>query len=146
STASTRAAEFVQPELANELSSALSRLAAQGASRLLTASILRILAAERAETQAVADRYELVWSGDETASETRCTSVVVEQLFAEAQESILVASYVIERTERAAAILGSLARRIDVEPSFRVQLFINIDRQFSDTRPAAEIVHDWMET
>ena len=94
------------------------------------ARMLRLLAEERAAAQAVADRVELVWSGTEVLTATsRDTAVVVQELFREARESVLIASYALDTGSKAEELFGILAGRMDAEPDLRVRLFVNIHRK-----------------
>ena len=72
----------------------LLELGARGMAPEHIAHTLRLLSEERARAQAIADRVELVWSGTEVmAGGSRDTAVVVQELFQEARESVLIASY-----------------------------------------------------
>lgn len=103
------------------------------------ALFLRALAAERAEAQAIADRTELVWSGDELPAQTRSTAVVVQQLFEEAKESVLVASYAFDQGG-GDDLFGALAARMDAEPALRASFFVNVERRFGDGRSDDELL------
>ena len=119
---------------------------AEGLSVAHAAMLLRLLAEERGSTQTVADRVQLVWSGtDVPGSTTRDTAVVVQELFRSARRSVLIASYALDHGEKAAAIFGLLARRLDAEPSLDVRLYVNVHRGHDETRSPAELVREFSE-
>ena len=99
---------------------------------------LQLLAAARAEAQGMTDRVELVWSGLEGAGAvTRDTAVVVQELFFSAKRRVLLSSYAVDRGDKARALLGTLAKRLDEDPGFEVELYVNIHPDGSD-RPAQD--------
>jgi hypothetical protein len=137
--------EVVPDDEAAAVSHDLRALGDAGAPAVVVSGFLRSLAAERAVAQALADRYELVWSGDEISAETRSTSVVVRQLFQAARRSVLVASYAFDYGEGAAALFGGLAARMDGEPDLIVRVFVNVDRKYGDERSDAELLRDYAD-
>ena len=123
----------VPKELTEAVQDELRTLLAEGMSPDHVARMLDLLAAERADAQAVADRVELVWSGVEVMpAESRDTAVVVQELFREAKESVLVASYALDKDDKARALFSLLAERMDQEPELSVRLFVNVQRKFDD--------------
>jgi len=108
------------------------------------ATVLRLLAGERAVTQASADRLELVWSGPGIeGSGSRDTAVVVQELFRRAKRSVLVASYALDRGEKARALFRPLAARMDAEAGLDVRLFVNVHRVFGDDRDDGVLVREF---
>lgn len=79
----------------------------------IVAEMLRTLALERERSQAISDSLELVWSGERAVTGARHTSVVIQQLFEQAQQSVLIASYVLAKDEMASRLFGRLAARMD---------------------------------
>ena len=125
----------------------LQDLSARGMAPLHVARMLHLLAEERAATQAVADRAELVWSGIESAAATsRDTAVVVRELFREATESVLIASYALDTGSKAKELFGTLASRMDAEPGLRVRLFVNIHRKQRDDTADAVLLREFADT
>jgi phosphatidylserine/phosphatidylglycerophosphate/cardiolipin synthase-like enzyme len=85
---------------------------------------LRLLARERRARRAARDDIALVWTGpEEGATSSRDTQVVVQELFAAADRSLLIASYLHANWD---TVFGPLARRMDVTPSLRVRMVVNI--------------------
>lgn len=110
------------------------------------AHMLRLLAEERAASQAIADRVALVWSGTEVmAGASRDTAVVVQQLFREAQQSVLIASYALDTGSKAEALFGPLANRMDAEPGLRVRLFVNVHRKHRDETADAVLLREFAD-
>jgi phosphatidylserine/phosphatidylglycerophosphate/cardiolipin synthase-like enzyme len=102
-----------------------------GASPPVLARMLDALAAERAEAQYTADRTELVWTGPESqGSRTRDTSVVVRQLFASAERTVLVSSYAVYDGR---AVFEPLIERMAQVPTLQVRLFLNVARPSDGT-------------
>jgi phosphatidylserine/phosphatidylglycerophosphate/cardiolipin synthase-like enzyme len=118
----------------------LQDLSAGGLPPRQLAMVLRALAAERADAQAIADRTELVWSGEETSSQTRSTAVVVQQLFEEAQRTVLVASYAFDHSSGGDSLFAKLAARMDAEPGLQARFFVNVERRYGDDRTDEAIV------
>ncbi|MCZ6691781.1 MAG: DISARM system phospholipase D-like protein DrmC [Planctomycetota bacterium] len=110
------------------------------------AHMLRLLAEERAAAQAIADRVELVWSGTEVmAGASRDTAVVVQELFREARESVLIASYALDSGTKAEALFGALAKRLEAEPDLRVRLFVNVHRKHKDETAEAVLLREFAD-
>ena len=141
-----RLSELVPEEHAAALGLELRALAQAGLRAPQVALLLRMLAAERAEAQAISDRYELVWSGDEGGAETRSTPVVVKALFQQAKRSVLVASYAFDHGDNARVLFEGLAARMDAEPELVVRFFVNVDRKYGDTRTDGEVLRDYAGT
>jgi len=110
------------------------------------AHMLRLLAEERAAAQAIADRVELVWSGTEVMAGARDTAVVVQELFREAREAVLIASYALDSGDKAKALFGALAERMDAEPDLRVQLFVNVHRRYQDETAEVVLLREFADT
>ncbi len=110
------------------------------------AHALRLISEERTAAQAIADRVELVWSGTGfTGSGSRSTAVVVQELFREARESILIASYALDGGGKAKALFGALAKRMDAEPDLLVRLFVNVHRKHKDETSEAVLLREFAE-
>ncbi len=97
----------------------------------------RLLAEEREASQAIRDRIDLVWTGPEVAgSRSRDSATVARELLGRAKRSVLLASYVIDpNSEKARALLGSLAQQMDANPDLLVRLFINVARPWLNGVP-----------
>lgn len=87
---------------------------------------------------------ELVWTGPEgVVSHSRDTSVVARDLFACAERSVLVSTFVIRQAE---FILEPLARRMDERPELAVRLFVHVGRDWRDTRHESEILREYADS
>lgn len=136
----------VSDELLDDVVGELQDLSARGMTPPHIAWMLHLLAEERAAAQAVADRVELVWSGAEVLTATsRDTAVVVQELFREARESVLIASYALDTGSRAKELFGTLAGRMDVEPDLRVRLFVNVHRKRRDDTADAVLLREFAD-
>ena len=134
-------------ELVKEVLGELRELSESGMAPPHIAHMLRLLAEERAAAQAIADRVELVWSGTEvTGGVSRDTAVVVQELFREARESVLIASYALDSGSKAKALFGPLAARMDAEPGLRVRLFVNVHRKYRNKTAEAVLLREFADT
>lgn len=105
---------------------------------LPAAYLLRLLAQEREQAQRAIDRLQLVWTGPETpGSRSRDTAVVVRELFASAERSVLVSTYAIHQGRQT---FLPLAERMAARPGLSVRLFLNVQRPHSDQTPESELL------
>lgn len=108
------------------------------------AQMLRLLAEERAAQQQLGDRVELVLSPPELDQvDARDTAVVVQDLFRRAQHRLLIVTFALDSREKAEALFGELALRMDAQPDLSVSLLVNIHRAYGDQTPAARLVRDF---
>ncbi len=120
---------------------ALCELHAAGVAPANIATMLELLAAERLDKQVARDAVSLVMSPPEQNTENaRTTGEVVQELFREAQRSVLVASYAIDDGAKAEALFGDLAARMDAEPNLEVTLIANIHREYGDTAARRSLI------
>jgi phosphatidylserine/phosphatidylglycerophosphate/cardiolipin synthase-like enzyme len=106
--------------------------------------LLRSILAERTAQQVRRDGIDLVWTGEEVLGASgRDTKVVIQELFQQAQNSVLIASYAIDKGDSAKAIFGKLATRMDRDPKLRVRMFLNIQRDFRDTTASKVLIRDY---
>ena len=69
--------------------------------------------------------------------ESRDTSVVVSDLFRQAEETILIAGYAVYQGQK---VFHALAQRMVERPALRVRMFLDIQRKPGDTSSSAELV------
>lgn len=109
--------------------------------------MLKNMAAERASAQAVSDRLDLVWSGIESGGATvKDTAHVARELFRQVRRSVLIATYAIDKGEKAKALFGELATRMDDEPDLVVRLFLNVHRPHNDAKPESVLLREFAST
>jgi hypothetical protein len=90
------------------------------------AAALSLLADEREAASHAQGGAELVWTGPELpGAESRDTLVVVRELFASAESSVLVSGFAVSQGKE---VFGPLARRMADVPSVKVRLFLNVAR------------------
>ena len=136
----------VSDELLEDVLGELSQWSESGMAPAHIAHMLRLLAEERAAAQAITDRVELVWSGTEVmAGASRDTAVVVQELFREAREAVLIASYALDSGSKADALFGALAKRMDSEPDLRVRVFVNVHRRHKDETAEAVLLREFAD-
>lgn len=101
------------------------------------AAVLELLVRDRQERKLPEPPIDLVTTGPETQGITnRDTSVVVRELFAHAQECVLVVGYAVYQGQR---VFETLAKRMEESPELDVQFFLDISRPDGDTT-ASDIV------
>lgn len=136
----------VPRELEEPVAAELREMTVSGMAPAHIARLLRALESERRALQAVADRVEVVWSGtEEPGSRTRDTAVVVRELFRGARRSVLVASFAVDRRDKAEALFGPLADRLDADPELSARLFLNVKRAHRDERPESVLLREFAE-
>jgi len=131
--------EQLDPKAILELEGLLS----EGMTAIHLALLLEEIALAKATVQAVEDRVNLVWSGPDATSQARDTRVVIQEMFREAKEHVLIATYAIDKGEKAKSLFQSLAAKLDNQPGFHVEVFLNIQRSLSDDRPDRILVHEF---
>jgi phosphatidylserine/phosphatidylglycerophosphate/cardiolipin synthase-like enzyme len=110
-----------------------------GFSEVLLAAALELVLQDRQRRPRLEDAIDLVLSGPETpAGANRDTRVVVREMFANAQESVLVAGYMVFQGK---SVFQALADRMLAVPGLRVRLVLEIKRRQGDTTPASLLVH-----
>ena len=139
-------ADLVPTPLSRKVAQELQHLLEQGMQPGHMAYTLHLLAAERATSQQLRDRVELVWTGKKLmGSAIRDTSVVVSELLSAAKQSVLISTYAVDRNEKARAIFTVLAERMETLPDLQVCLFINIKRPFTNKTPDSELLRAFAE-
>jgi phosphatidylserine/phosphatidylglycerophosphate/cardiolipin synthase-like enzyme len=103
---------------------------------------LSLLADEREAAARESGRVELVWTGPELpGAGSRDTLVVVRELFASAESSVLVSGFAVHQGKE---IFEPLARRRAEVPSLKVRLFLNIARPPGSRDRDLDIVQDFV--
>lgn len=137
----TALAHHVPPEDLDAIVAALAELYADGMAARHIGRMLALLAEERTYSQRMSDRIQLVWSPpDHDHVDARDTAAVVQELFQLAERSLLMVTYSLDHGDKAAALFGALAERMDREPELAVRFCIDIKRKEWDERPAAAVV------
>jgi phosphatidylserine/phosphatidylglycerophosphate/cardiolipin synthase-like enzyme len=81
---------------------------------------------------------ELVTTGPEAGTVTnRDTQVVVQELFRNAEHSVLVAGFELHKAE---PVFRTLAERMAEEPRPSVRMFLNVNRPFGNTSTDGELI------
>lgn len=135
---------YVAQASAPGVASEFTEMAGEGMGPAHIARLLRVLVEERTAAQAVADRLELVWTGAEVAGTmSRDTFVVAQELFRQVRRHLLISSYNIDTGQKASAMFGDLARRMDNEQDLNVRLFLNVQRKMDDQRPGKVLLQEF---
>ena len=113
----------------------LERLIGDGMSQSHLSYLLRNIVAAR---QSVAvPTLQLVWTGPDHTSSSRNTAVVLRELFASAQRSVLIVGFAVHRGRE---IFKELAGRMAQAPGLEVRMFLNIARALRDTTTAEQLI------
>lgn len=124
----------------NEFAAEVLRLSDEGMSPAHLAMLLNATA-EAVEARNAANVTELVWTGPELPGvASRDTSVVVRELWAEAERDVIVSTFVVQNV---AAVFLPLAQRMDELPSLRVRIFLHINRSHRDTVLDSELLREF---
>jgi phosphatidylserine/phosphatidylglycerophosphate/cardiolipin synthase-like enzyme len=128
-------------QIPDAITTELCRLSTEGLAPAHMALLLEIAADAAEQRLSGSVQASLVWTGPEsTISQSRDTAVVVEELFAHAEHSILVNSYVVQT---GTTVFRSLAERMVARPELHVQLFLHVGRKPRDTRDDSELIREF---
>lgn len=128
---------------AEPVASAFERLAALGFSAEQIAVSLEVLRHDRAGRHSTDAGLELVTTGPEAPGvANRDTSVVVRDLFAFAEHSVLLAGYAVYQGQQ---VFRALADRMRDRPELHVRMFLDVSRAPGDTTAAGDIVRRFAE-
>ena len=129
---------FVKGDVSVDVAAAIHDLEACGMSPVAIARSLELLAFGLSTRPPVEDIVDLVTTGPEVGGvANRDTTVVVQDLFRRAEQSVLIAGYAIYQGQR---VFKTLADRMLERPGMKVQMFLDIQRKIGDTSLSSEIV------
>lgn len=121
----------------SEIAIDLQGLADQGFSPVHIATTMELMVKARGQRPLAEDLVDLVTTGPEAPGvSSRDTGVVVRELFAHAEQSVLVAGYAVYQGQR---VFQALADRMDEIPELQVRMFLDIQRAHGDTTSSNEI-------
>jgi phosphatidylserine/phosphatidylglycerophosphate/cardiolipin synthase-like enzyme len=128
----------LSPSSAQQLAIDLQRFADSGFSPEQIATALELILADRKLRPGTDDCITLVTTGPEAAGVTnRDTSVVVREVFANADSSVLLAGYAVYHGQR---VFHALAERMQARPELSVKFFLDIQRPRGDSTAESELV------
>lgn len=105
------------------------------------ALLLDVLVDARSRRPEVRDPVDLVWTGPEAPGiANRDTSVVVRELFANANEHVLVAGYAVYQGRE---VFRALAERMNLVPDLKVRMFLDVHRRQRDTTKDSELLREF---
>ena len=129
--------------VAAEVSTGLQELAASGLPPAGIACALELLATGYENRPPIEDVVDLVTTGGGTSGGgNRTTSVVVGELFRNAQQSVLVAGYAVYQGQK---VFQALADRMQESPDLDVRLFLDIQRRQGNTSAPTELVREFVQ-
>lgn len=134
---------IVSSPLASHIADELQQLAGQGFLPGQIAISIELMAQARSQRNIPEDVIDLVITGPEApGASNRDTSVVVRELFAHAQKSVLIAGYAVYQGQR---VFESLADRMQSLPELHVRMFLDVQRGSGDTSASHEITQRFAE-
>ena len=134
---------IIAGEVAQRLADDLQTLVASGFGAEQIATTLELVRTDRLTRPRIEDVLELVTTGPEVpTAANRDTSVIVRELFANANHSVLVAGYAVYQGQR---VFQTLANRMQDVPTLHVRLFLDIQRGHGDTTASAALIRRFAE-
>ena len=138
---------YVPTAMRHDVATELEKLSEMGMRAEHLAYMLRLLAQERVQTQTNRDSIDLVWTGhDVFSSESRDTSIVVQELFSTAQSSVLISSYALDKGKKGRELFQVLATRMDANPNLQVRMFLNVQRPYRNKTSESVILREFADT
>lgn len=132
---------YCPSELAESVAEELRQFAAEGVPTAGVARLLDTLAADRRSQRDPDDLLDLVLSGPEApGTPTRDTAVVVRELFSSATKSVLLVGYAVHQGKH---VFRALAERMEAVPDLAVRMFLDVRREYGDTRPELEVLREF---
>ena len=129
---------YVSGTAADGIASELQDFVSSGFGSGQIATTIELLLEERSQRFVPEELIDLVTSGPEGSSAAnRDTSVVVRELFAHANESLIVIGYAVYQGQQ---VFEALAQRMDEVISLKVRMFLDIQRPASDSSDSAVLV------
>ena len=129
---------FLSPRFVAGVAGALQEFQHRGFDGQQIATTLELLLHDRKASRTVTSPIDLVTSGPEAPGITNAdTAVVVRELFAHAERSVLVVGYAVYQGQ---SVFESLARRMEQNPELEVRLFLDIARPYQDSTASAILV------
>jgi phosphatidylserine/phosphatidylglycerophosphate/cardiolipin synthase-like enzyme len=131
-------AREVPAEQSDQVARELTRLNESGMQISHLVYLLRAIAGERSASRDSAPVVELVWTGPEVpGAQSRDTGVLVGELFATAEKSVLIAGFAVAQGKR---IFKALSDRMSTLPDLQVRMFLNVQRPHRDSTLEAELL------
>ena len=129
---------IVSSQAAAQLVPEFQSFADQGFSTAQVALLLETLLKDRSRRILPEDVITLVTTGPEAGTTAnRDTGVVVRELFATAERSVLVAGYAVYQGQR---VFQALTNRMQERPELSVRMFLDVRRNAGDTSLPQEVV------
>jgi len=129
---------FLDSSIASAVAESLKKLTDSGTPPAGIAESLDLLALALTERPSIGDLLDLVVTGPSTSgAANRDTSVVVDDLFRNAEATVLLAGYAVYGGRR---VFQALGERMLAVPNLKVRMFLDIQRRPGDTSASTEVV------
>jgi len=134
---------FVDATLAISVASALQKLTDQGFTAEMISSVIQMLLRQRESLTSKQSIIDVVTSGPEAAGlANRDTAIVVRELFARAESSVLVVGYAIYQGKR---VFESLAEKMQQQPELAVTMCLDVNRERQDKTPSGILISRFVQ-
>lgn len=134
---------FVDTTLAEPVASALQKLTAQDFTAEMISSVMQMLLCQRESLTSKQSIIDVVTSGPEAAGlANRDTAIVVRELFARAESSVLVVGYAIYQGKR---VFESLAEKMQELPELGVTMCLDVNRDRQDKTPSGILISRFVQ-
>ena len=120
----------------------LQELGARGYTAGLIADTIELLLSDRARRSIPDELLQLVITGPDAANSIRDTAVVVRDVFANAEQTVLIAGYAVYQGQQ---VFQALADRMEREPKLKVRMFLDIRRERNDSADSPVVVRRFLE-
>ena len=120
----------------------LRQLDGSGLTAVMIAHSLDLVLSDRARRFIPEELLQLVITGPDAASAVRDTGVVVREVFANANKSVLVAGYAVYQGHR---VFQALADRMVEIPELQVRMFLDVRRGPGDTSIDSDLLRRFRE-
>lgn len=119
---------------------------ALGMTETAVAYTLQLIAQEKQNHLNYHHKIEVVWTiPDIQGIRSRDTRLIVQELFQEAQNNLLIATYVLDRPEKMRPIFYPLAQRLEAIPELDVRILLNIERPYQSQLATATCLRQFAE-
>jgi len=117
-------------------------LASRGYSPDLLAETIDLVLSDRARREIPDELMQLVITGPDTANAVRDTAVVVRDVFANAERTVLIAGYAVHQGQQ---VFQALAERMDRRAELKVRMFLDVHRDLNDREHDSLVVRRFLE-
>lgn len=129
---------LVPEPAATQVAAAMQQFADQGFSPEQIATVMELVGRSRSGRTVAEDLFDLVVTGPEAPGiANRDTSVVVREMFSQAEQSVLLAGFAVYQGRK---VFEALAERMAARPDLQVRFFLDVGRGPGDSSASGQII------